>query len=108
MMEQPNLNYLRSLSNGNLLLEKRFLTIIKNEFPTDVEEFYQYLDDKSYIAASKKVHKIKHKIAFLGMENGCKTAILFEDNLKKYSVELLPEFEAILKTIDAFIKTLEL
>ncbi len=107
-MEQPNLNYLRSLSNGNLLLEERFLTIIKNEFPTDVEEFYQYLKDKNYTAASKKVHKIKHKIAFLGLEKGCSTTILFENNLKKYSIELLPEFEAILETINEFIKTLEL
>jgi hypothetical protein len=40
-MEQPNLNYLKSLSNGNTLLEERFLLIIKNEFPVDVEEFYQ-------------------------------------------------------------------
>lgn len=107
-MEQPNLNYLKSLSNGNTLLEERFLLIIKNEFPVDVEEFYQYLQEKHYSAASKKVHKIKHKIAFLGLENGCKTAILFENNLKNYATDLLPEFEAILETINEFIKTLDL
>jgi hypothetical protein len=105
-MEQPNLNYLRKLTRGNQLLEERFLNIIKNEFPEDVASFYKKLNEKNYISASKKVHKLKHKIAFLGLEKGYEVTAIFENNLKNKSIELLSEFEAIIASINQFIKTL--
>ena len=107
-MEQPNLKYLKKLSSGNKLLEERFLIIIKNEFPTDVVEFYKKMEAKNFVSASKKVHKIKHKVAFLGLEKGYEITVQFENNLKNNSTELLLEFEAILESINQFIKTLEI
>jgi len=107
-MEQPNLNYLKKLSEGDKFMEKKIISIIKKEFPLEKEEFYKQIKDKNFVSAQQNVHKIKHKIAFLGLEKGYEITAQFEDNLKNNSIELMSEFEAIIESINQFIKTLEI
>ena len=105
-MEEPNLDYLKKLSQGNKFMEKKLIAIIKKEFPLEKEDFYKQIKDKNFASAQQKVHKIKHKVAFLGLEKGYEINVQFEDNLKNNSTELLLEFEAILESINQFIKSL--
>ena len=48
------------------------------------------------------VHKIKHKISILGLQEGYQIAVEHEELLRKNSVELDSQFKETLEKIDAF------
>ncbi|MEE9364190.1 MAG: Hpt domain-containing protein [Cellulophaga sp.] len=105
MREQPNLNYIKELSGGDKAFEEKFMSIVKTEFPIEKEEYLSYLEKKDYKTTSEIVHKMKHKFSILGMQQGYKLAVEYEENLKKDSVTLQDNFLIVLQTIERYIKT---
>ncbi|APY08077.1 histidine kinase [Winogradskyella sp. J14-2] len=105
-MEQPNLNYIYNMSGGNKDFEKKIIHIIKTEFPQEKAIYFKNLEANNYKQTAENVHKLKHKISILGLENSYAMAVNYENNLMAHSTEGKIEFEAILQNITDFLKTL--
>jgi len=106
IMEEPNLLYINELSGGNKDFEAKLIAIIKIEFPQEKMIYLKNVALKNFKDASENVHKIKHKISILGLENSYEIAAAFENNLLEDSTELQEEFESILNVITKFLQQL--
>lgn len=105
-METPNLNYIYSMSGGDKTFENKIIAIIKNEFPSEKAVYYKNIRAKHFQQSAENVHKLKHKISILGLEEGYQVAVNYENNLIEHSTEGLDEFELILQKITSFLKTM--
>ena len=105
-MEQPNKSYIHSLSGGDIVFEQKLIDIIKNEFPTEKEVYFNNMAEKKYKPAADNVHKLKHKISILGLEKSYEIAVAFENNLLEGDTNLNTEFESILNTITNYLQQL--
>ncbi len=103
MTAVPNLNYIKEIAGGNEEFEKKFLAIIQTEFPIEKKDYLQYLETGALEEAAKVVHKIKHKLGILGLTEGYKMAVKYEEELKSGKTELMDTFLGILKTVEDFI-----
>ncbi len=103
MTEVPNLNYIREIAGGNEEFEKKFLGIIQTEFPKEKEDYLRHLEDGALEESAKVVHKIKHKLGILGLTEGYKMAVKYEEDLKSGKTALTDEFSGILATVEDFI-----
>ncbi|KAB1156812.1 Hpt domain-containing protein [Flavobacterium luteum] len=106
MKEIPNLEYINQLSKANLELKKRLITVLKTEFPNEVKIYETNMASYHYKEAAENVHKLKHKIALLGLEKGYDITRNFEEQLKKDRNESQGEFEKILINIKIFLDKL--
>jgi len=106
MKEAPNLNYIKELAAGSPDFEKRIIDIMKREFPEERNEFSANYSNKKYIEAAEIVHKLKHKIGMLGLEESYHIARDFEHELRDKNPALFPKFVLILKTIQEFLDNL--
>ncbi|WP_010135071.1 Hpt domain-containing protein [Ochrovirga pacifica] len=105
-MEQPNLNYIKEISGGDADFQKEMIQVIQKEFPTEVATYHQTLAVKDYRGIAEIVHKIKHKISILGLEESYKTAMVYEENLREHSFEKQAEFEKTLQNMTDFLASL--
>ncbi len=103
MGEIPNLDYIKEIAGGNEEFEKRFLAIIQAEFPKEKEDYLNNLAKEELEESAKIVHKIKHKLGILGLNNGYKLAIKYEEDLKYGNTKLQHEFMGVLRSVEAFI-----
>lgn len=101
---KPNLTYIKQLANGNVAFERRILGVLKRELPEEVESFREALRKLDYVSAAMLVHKIKHKVSLLGMENGYDLTTKFEDELRDGDVKKLAEFEQILDIMKTYLE----
>jgi HPt (histidine-containing phosphotransfer) domain-containing protein len=106
MNELPNLNYIYKLSAGDSTIKSRLVNILLEEFPQDVRSYYENLKKQDLVEASENVHKIKHKIGLLGLEEGYLLSQKHELSLKENSLFYKEDFEIILKKIADFIAEL--
>jgi|AntRauMFilla1563_2_1112583.scaffolds.fasta_scaffold05251_4 HPt (histidine-containing phosphotransfer) domain-containing protein len=102
-MEQPNLSFIKELSGDDSEFEASILDIIKIEFPQEVELFKHNFQLENYDEAASNVHKIKHKIGLLGMQEGTTTATEFELALRNGNIELRDVFLEIIDKIDVYL-----
>ncbi|NER11595.1 hypothetical protein SAMN06265375_10335 [Muriicola jejuensis] len=105
-MEHPNLTYIKQLAGGDKTFEDKFITILKDEFPLEKEEYYNALHSERFKDTAMIVHKLKHKLNILGLEKGYGTAVQYEEELLAGKSSLSGAFEEILQTIDAYLKTI--
>lgn len=105
-MEQPNLNYIHGISEGDLDFEKKIIDVIKKEFPLEKETYYTNLQAGNYKQVAANVHKLKHKLVILGLEKSYETAVMYENNLIDNNTKGKDKFELILKNITDFLETL--
>jgi uncharacterized radical SAM superfamily Fe-S cluster-containing enzyme len=103
MKEEPNFIYLNQLSAGEQAVKDRLLSVLKEEFATEYEDYKANISNSNLLFASEIVHKIRHKIGFLGMEKAYDLTSDYEKNLKNNSLDLKEEFETVLGIINAFI-----
>lgn len=103
MKEQPNFVFLNQLSAGEQAVKDRLLGVLKEEFATECLDYYTNISNSNLLFASEIVHKIRHKIGFLGMEKAYDLTSDYEKNLKNNSLVLKEEFEIILDIIKEFI-----
>jgi len=108
MKEQPNLDYLNSLSGGDPDFERELVKILKKEFPSERDIYYTNLRKSDFQETAQIVHKLKHKISILGLEKGYTLAAELEESLKNLTPNdiLLKEFDALLELMDSFISGL--
>ncbi|APZ45596.1 hypothetical protein BW723_04475 [Polaribacter reichenbachii] len=102
-MELPNLSVIKEISGNDIEFQNSILEIIKTEFPEEVDLFKQNFNSKNYIEASNNVHKIKHKISLLALNNGLQTAADYELALKKANTELHKDFLEVLDKIHVYL-----
>lgn len=105
-MEQPNLTYIEQLARGNHSIQQTLIDVIKTEFPEEKKDYYNSLSKKDYKKIEENVHRLKHKISILGLEKSYELANTFEHNLREKNLEGIKDFENILNTITAYIKTI--
>ena len=105
-MEKPNLNYIKSLSGGDLEFESKIIDVIKKELPDEIKIYETFVSENGYKETAEIVHKLKHKISILGLEKSYEIAVEFEKNLLEESKNLQKEFENILTSMTSFINLL--
>lgn len=106
-MEQPNLNYIDEIADGDIEFKDELIQTLINEFEQENKKIRSLIKNKNYLEASQLVHKIKHKISLLNMENSYYIAKEFENNLKQEKEELNLEFTSILDNIVVFLFSLK-
>lgn len=103
-MDTPNLNYIKELSGGDEEFEKKVLSVLKQEFPEELQRFLGNYEKKDYKKSAEDVHKLKHKISILGLVNGYHLAAAFENELKLESDSLYGSFMEVMDQIKLFLK----
>lgn len=105
-MEQPNLTYIEQLARGDNAIKQTLIDVIKTEFPDEKQDYYDSLKKKDYKKIEENVHRLKHKISILGLEQSYKLANTYEHNLREKKMAGVEGFEQILNTITTYIKTI--
>jgi HPt (histidine-containing phosphotransfer) domain-containing protein len=105
-MEEPNLNYINELAGDDNDFRATLIGVIKNELPTEITEYQDNLAAQNFNAAADNVHKLKHKISVMGMEQSYYLAEKFENNLKSSSTLLQAEFGQLLMAMQGFAASL--
>ncbi|MEY8020029.1 Hpt domain-containing protein [Muriicola sp. SD30] len=106
IVEQPNLSYIKQLAGDDKAFEDKFIIILKDEFPGEKEEYYNTLKEERFQDTALIVHKLKHKLNILGLEQGYGIAVEYEEELKEGNTHNSAAFESILKTIETYLKTI--
>ena len=94
-MDTPNFKYIQELSEGDDAFEKQLISILKKELPQEIMDYKNYSQLSDYKQMAASVHKLKHKISILGLEEGYEIASSFEENLKKKQLDFQKDFEKI-------------
>ena len=102
-MEQPNLDYLKEISDGQPEVIAQFVGIIKEEFPGEFEQYQQLMKEKDWQHAAAMVHKLKHKISILGLEKSYEFTIQYEKELLNGDKSNHEDFFKILTTMSDFL-----
>lgn len=102
-MEEPSFRVIEEISDNDLEFKKNLIEILKKEFITEVENYKTSFTQENYKKASDCVHKLKHKISLLGLQEGLTIAATFEKDLKNGNVELHQEFINILNKINVYL-----
>jgi HPt (histidine-containing phosphotransfer) domain-containing protein len=106
MEEHPNLDYFNQIANGEEAVINTLISILKSEFPEQLENYNQSISTSNFKETAEAVHKLKHKIGLLGLEKGYHLAHDFEQNLRNHNFQNKKEFEDVLKNITNFIPKL--
>jgi HPt (histidine-containing phosphotransfer) domain-containing protein len=104
--DQPNLNYINSLSEGDKSFEMKILGIIKKEFKEEKNTYYNNMKNDNFKLCAENVHKIKHKISILGLEKSYEIAERYENNLREGNYELQNRFSDILNKVTNYLNKL--
>ncbi|WP_411029942.1 Hpt domain-containing protein [Spongiimicrobium sp. 3-5] len=104
--ERPNIDYIKELAGDDEAFEKKFITILQEEFPLEKEEYLDNVKHKRPRAAALNVHKLKHKFNVLGLAKGYGLAVAYEEDLRNGDMALHAHFLKVLETIEAYIKTI--
>ncbi|MFV8282747.1 Hpt domain-containing protein [Christiangramia marina] len=103
MNEQPNLNYLHQLSGGDKEFENKLLAVVKREFPEEEDVYLKNIEQGNFIEAASNVHKLKHKISILGLEESYRFAEIYEEELRENDPKKHKSFNEILQKMSDFI-----
>jgi HPt (histidine-containing phosphotransfer) domain-containing protein len=104
--EEPNLDYIDQLARDDDAVKQMLIDVLKNEFPTEQQEYYDSLAEKDFKKLASNVHRMKPKISILGLEKNYKLANDYEHNLKNNNLEGFEGFEELLQLISSFLKTI--
>jgi len=102
-MEKPSLKYIKELSAGDTVFQTTLIKVVQDELPDEISLYEEYMSDSAFAKAAEVVHKIKHKLGILSLEEGYEIAIAYEAQLKEGRVDHKEKFESILKTSLEFI-----
>lgn len=106
MKETPNLKYLDELAEGDEIFRKKFIGILKEEFPVEKKEYFTAIENEMYREASEHVHKIKHKLNVLGIQKAYTLAVQHENELRNGKQSLKQEFLSVLEIVGQYLKTI--
>lgn len=106
MEEKPNLTYIDNLAGDDQEFKAKFIEIIKQEFPVEVETYIGHIKSDEPRAAAEIVHKLKHKFNILSMENAYRFSVNYEEDLRRGSMKMNAHFLNILQNITSYLKTI--
>ena len=104
-MEQPNLSYIKKLSKGDVAFEKNILGIIKEELEDEISNYHKYFKNDNLKKAKLYVHRIKHKMSILGLDESYEITNTFENSFLNSELEYQEYFESILPIMIKYLKT---
>ncbi|WP_298763177.1 Hpt domain-containing protein [uncultured Polaribacter sp.] len=102
-MEKPNLSYIEEISGGDEDFKNNMIAILKVEFPLELESIVQSFKENNFNEVSFYTHKVKHKIAMLGMPKSYELASIFEMEIKKNNTTKYKDFLLILNRIALYL-----
>ncbi|MFC6876018.1 Hpt domain-containing protein [Flavobacterium myungsuense] len=105
-MEEPNIKYILKLSGNDESVRLKLINVLKYELPLEIEAYYATINQNQLQQAVFHVHKIKHKMAILGLENSYSSAEIYENQLSENRVELQSKFENTLTLMLNFVNSL--
>lgn len=105
-MEEPNIEYILKLAQGEESIKLRLINVLQYELPLEIEAYYENITLKQWQKAAFHVHKIKHKIAILGLEETYLMAKQYENQLSENRTDLQSDFENNLKLMLNFVNSL--
>jgi len=105
-MEQPNLDYINELGDGDKMFISKLIAVIKEELPQEIERYNENFNSSAFAKAAENVLKLKHKFGILGIVHGYYTAIAYEEELKMGQSSLKNEFDNLLEACNRFINEL--
>lgn len=106
MQDNPNLSYIKELSEDDSVFEQKFIKILKEEFPLELQTYVDHIHSKETDMAAEVVHKLKHKFNILSMSNAYTFAVHHEEALRKGSMKMDVDFLEILGTVKNYLKTI--
>ncbi|WP_143519885.1 Hpt domain-containing protein [Reichenbachiella sp. 5M10] len=92
------------MSRGNKTFEDALLTVVRQELPEEILVFEECIAHLRWMDAAECVHKIKHKISLLGMEEAFLRAEEYENQLKKGESFGEVEFRKLLDSMKTFLE----
>ena len=102
-METPSLKYLRELSNGNVIFEKKIFKILIEELPEEYLAYQKAIGEGNLYNAAEIVHKMSHKIAFFQMTASVHVVEKHESDLLNNELNNESEFRDIITNLIKFI-----
>ncbi|WP_397444529.1 Hpt domain-containing protein [Polaribacter sp. R77954] len=102
-MEQPNLSVIKEIAENDIDFQNSILDILKSEFPKEVEAYKNSFDNKNFLESVNIVHKLKHKISLLGLQEGVQLATALETDLKQGNTKLHLKFLEVLDKIHVYL-----
>lgn len=104
MKKLPDLSKFDEICDNDLEFKEQMISILKKEFPIEKNAFLNAFTSANYKESAEVVHKLKHKINLLNLEEGYKLASEFERQLLDNSIELYEEFIVVIDIIEQFLK----
>lgn len=105
-MEQPNIEYIIKLSGNEEIVKLKLINVLKYELPLEVDAYFVSIHLNKMKQAASCVHKLKHKIGILGLEESYYIAEEYESQLVENRKYLQIEFEKILIIMQNFVNCL--
>ena len=105
-MEKPNIDYIIKLSRGEEAIKQKFIGVLKFELPIEIDAYYVSLHLDKRTQTAECIHKLKNKIAILGLEQSYHIADDYEKNIHNGRKDLQLEFENTLTLMQNFVNTL--
>ena len=99
-----NLEYIYKVSNGDSEFMDELWSIVKIEWPQELDLYRSSIKECHYIEAAGVVHKLKNKFVILGASEGYELAKLHEKCLKEGSAEHHEGYNQVLIELTEFIK----
>jgi|TARA_B110000238_G_scaffold200946_1_gene253419 HPt (histidine-containing phosphotransfer) domain-containing protein len=104
-MQTHNLDYINNLADGDHAFELEITTLLKKEFPKELELFYKKVEENDFLGIASSIHKIKYKFSLLGLKEDLIIASKFENEIKTGNKALFVKFESILHKLEQYLKT---
>jgi len=104
-METPTLTHIKKIAEGDEDFQSSLILILKRELPKEFSSYKDLIKEKAFSKASEIVHKMRHKIIILGLEEGHKIASQLENELKKgLLTQHHNSFTKIIATMEQFLE----
>lgn len=105
-MEQPNIDYILKLARGEESIKLKLIKVLQYELPIEIEAYFENIKSNQWQQTAFHVHKIKHKIAILGLEENYAIAEKYETQLAENKKDLQTDFENTLTLMQNFVNSL--
>ncbi len=105
-MEEPNIEYILLLARGEESIKLKLIKVLQYELPIEIDAYYENIKSNQWQQAAFHVHKIKHKIAILGLEDTYLMAEKYEYQLSENRTDLQTDFENTLTLMLNFVNNL--
>jgi len=107
MNMQPNLTQINQICGDNIGFRERLVNVIQKELPEEVSLYKKNWQANNYKECAENVHKLKHKISLLGLDEPYRFAILYEEELRQGIKVNKAIFDEIIEKMISYIKNLK-